>query len=214
MPPGRPKSEAASELEDIFKIHVDKFVSDGDVLPPTDKIWSVLRDKCSHKKTDKAIYTAALRWYKETSEASENQNDSGENIERNVSFETSLETSDTTLNESNTSNNHSPKKNGKKIKIQISPKVWRTIAPAENTSKRKRKGSHRTGVRKYITLAPGLWTTVFAHEISKHDDIPCSWVFKRNKCYLSGKNYLVFRAKCNVCSAFFVGELSQKKMSM
>lgn len=210
MPPGRPKSGAASALEDLFKTHVDQFVSNGNVLPPTDKIWSVLRGKCSEKKTEKAIYTAALRWYKKTSEVPESQNDSGEISEKNVSFETSLETSDTTLDESNTSDNRSQRKNAKKIKIKISPKVWRTIAPEENTSKRKRKGSHKTGVRKYITLAPGLWTNVFAHEISKHDDIPCSWVFKRNKCYLSGKKYLVFEAKCNACSASLIGELKKK----
>lgn len=210
MPPGRPKTKAASALEDLFQTHVHQFVSDGNVLPPTDEIWSVLRGKCSEKKTSKAIYTAALRWYKETNEVSENQNDSGEIIEENVSFETTLETSNTTLDESNTSNNRSPQKNGKKIKIQISPKVWRTIAPAENISKRKRKGSHRKGVRKYITLAPGLWTNVFAHEISKHDDIPCSWVFKRNKCYLSGEKYIVFEAKCNACAASLVGVLKKK----
>lgn len=211
MSVGRPKDKETHELENLLKIHSDQFVSDGRILPPKNAIWTVLRDKCSVKKTEKAIYTAALKWYRNTSEGNKNKNDIDENNVNNVSIETTLnDSSDKTLDTSNTSNDCNPKKDSKKITIQISQKVWRTIAPKEMSYTRKPEGSHKTGVRKYISLEPGLWTNIFANEISKHDDIPCSWVFKRNKCYLSGDKFLEFGGKCNTCSAILVGLLKKK----
>lgn len=213
MPAGRPKSKATVSLEKIFSIHVGEFTKDGKVLPPKHEIWCDLRGRYSEAKSAKTIYTAALKWYQTTTgTAAENVNDiSGENMDKSVSFETSLETSDASFDESNTSNDRSPRKKGKKIKIQFSPKVWRTIEPQQKVYNRKSKGSHRTCVRKYASLASGLWTNVFAKEISKHDDIPCCWSFKRNKIYLSGKKYLVFQAKCGTCKAFLVGHLGKKQ---
>lgn len=220
MPGGRPKSEAALNLEKIFKINEDQFVRDGKVVPPNDAIWSILQEKLkssenkssknkSTEKKEKTIYTAALRWYEDTKKDRKKLNDSCETTPKNVSFETSFETSGTS-DASETSTERSPKKDCKKIQIKIAPKVWRTIEPRPNLNKRKRKGSHKTGVRKYVTLAPGLWTNVFADEVSKYDDIPCSWVFKRNKCYLSGQKYLEFNAKCNTCNASLVGALTKQ----
>lgn len=75
---------------------------------------------------------------------------------------------------------------------------------------RKHEGSHNKGVRKYVSLEPGLWSDIFAKEIAKKDDIPCSWVFKRNKCYLSGEKFRVFKGKCKSCSATLVGSLKKK----
>lgn len=137
MSAGRPKSETTLELEDLFKLHVNEFVRNEKVLPPSDEIWCILRDEHKTQKKPKTIYTAALKWYQSIRAVPEKQNDSGEIIEKNTSFETSMETSDATLNESTTSNDRSLKKVGKKIRIQISPKAWRTIAPQPNVSKRK-----------------------------------------------------------------------------
>lgn len=145
--------------------------------------------------------------FRNQNELIKNHVDINEDNVNNVSIETSLEkSSNSTLDASNTSNDCGPKK----ITIQLSSNVWRTIEPIEISSKRKREGSHKTGVRKYLSLQPGLWTNIFANEIAKHDDIPCRWVFKRNKCYLSGDTFLVFDARCNMCSATLVGSLKKK----
>lgn len=117
---------------------------------------------------------------------------------------------ETSSNCLNTSDDQAPKKDAKNFRIQISAKVWRTIAPVNVDNKRNHEGSHKTGVRKYLTLQPGLWTNVFSNEIAKHKDIPCSWVFKRNKCYLSGEKFLLFEAKCKTCSATLVGLMKDK----
>lgn len=144
-------------------------------------------------------------------ESKESENDIDEDNEQNLSIETSLnQSSDTSPDASFKSNDFSPNKSSKKITIQLSQKVWHTIAPKEITSKIKREGSHKTGIRKYICLASGLWTNIFANEISKHDDIPCSWVFKRNKIYLSGDKFLHFEGKCKTCSATLIGLLKKK----
>lgn len=127
----------------------------------------------------------------------------------NISVETSFHESSSEAS-LYTSDDCTQKKCAKKIRIQISAKVWRTIAPVEVLNKRTREGSHKTGARKYVTLQPGLWTNGFSNEIAKHEDIPCSWVFKRNKCYLSGEKFLIFEGKCNTCSASLVGLMKNK----
>lgn len=212
MSVGRPKNKETDELENLFKIHLSQFFSDGKLPTPKNEIWSVLRDKFSVKKTNKSIYTAASRWFQNLSEDKENENINDDENVKNVSIETSLDQSmDGDANTTNTSVEQSPKaNNSKKISIQISQKVWRKIAPKAISYERKREGSHKAGVRKYVSLEPGLWTNIFANEIAKHGTIPCSWVFKRNKCYLSGNKYLEFEGKCNMCSAILVGSLQKK----
>lgn len=207
MSVGRPKDKLTYELEGLFKIHIDKFVVNGKLLPPKNEIWSFLRDKLSVKKQEKVIYTAALKWYQNQNKAAENKDDIPEEAE-NVSVELN-EASDTSVDSDFSSNDHSSKKCSKKFTITISPKVWRTIAPEEISTKRKREGSHKTGLRKYFNLERGLWTNIFANEIAKQD-IPCRWAFKRNKCYVSGEKFLVFQAKCNTCTAVLIGDLKDE----
>lgn len=178
MSSGRPKGEEADKLEKLFEINIDQFVQDGKVLPPKNCLWSVLRAQCQDKKTEKAVYAAALKWFNKRNVfkeiGSENEYDNNESSVKDISIETSLEKStdttfdkstDTTFDTSNTSNDSGSKKNSKKFAIKILPKIWRTIAPKETLLKRKREGSHNTGVRKYVYLEPGLWTNVVANEI-------------------------------------------------
>lgn len=87
----------------------------------------------------------------------------------------------------------SPKDKGIKFNIQFSSKQWNTIKPIEVSYVRKHKASHKSGVRKYRSLQPGLWTEVFSKEIAKRKDIPCEFIFKNNKCYSTGETF-VFKA--------------------
>lgn len=211
---GRPKNAESIQLEALFEVHSEQFVRDGKVVEPSDEIWSILQSilKNSTKpinKQKKVIYTAALRWYSDKNVVTKNDNNINNDDEKNVSVETSFDQSDLTIDTTSSSNDRTLNKNVKKIIIKISPKVWRTIEPKEASHKRKKEGSHKTGVRKFFCLEPGIWTNIFANEIAKYDDIPCSWVFKRNKCYLSGKTFLVFDAKCNMCNAILVGTLKE-----
>lgn len=50
MSVGRPKNKETDELENLFKIHLSQFFSDGKLPTPKNEIWSVLRDKFSVKK--------------------------------------------------------------------------------------------------------------------------------------------------------------------
>lgn len=206
---GRPKAKATFDLENKSEIDKDTFLSsDGKLLPPKHETWATFRTKHNVNKSEKAIYTAAAKWLKEK----KNPIIAEENNEKNISVETTLDSdkSASEVDDDSSENDCTEKKCAKNITIKISSKVWNTIKPKEIKCDRKKEGSHKTGIRKYITLEPGLWTNVFASEISKHDEIPCSWSFKRNKCYLSGEKYLEFEAKCNTCRAVLVGVVKKK----
>lgn len=211
MPAGRPKTKTATELEKLFLIYRDQIHNDCNIVPPKSAICSTLCEKTGkvvNEKNSKAIYTAALRWCSTLKAKSE---DDENDPQCDISIETSLEA---TKSSDETSfpleDDNAQKKDVKKIKIRIGSNVWRTIEPTEIECARNRKGPHKSGVRKYLTLKPGLWTNVFANEIAKHDDIPCKWIFKRNKCYLSGKIYVKVEGKCTVCHAALVATLKNK----
>lgn len=205
---GRTKSEETIQIEKLFGFHLNQIVEDGKVLEPSNEIWSFLRNTLANlenpiKKTEKVIYTAALKWFNSSNKATKDES-GNENYDsvKNISIETSLDASSSSID-------RSPKKGFKKITIRLSPKVWHSIEPEEMSYKRKREGSHKTGVRRFVQLKPGLWTNIFANEIAKHDEIPCTWTFRRNKCYLSGSSFLVFEAKCKMCKAILAGSMNE-----
>lgn len=209
MGAGRPKSVDTDVLHDLFESYSGSIISENKVLPATNGIWKFIQNHHNVEKTTKAIYTAALKWWKQFQnlDVSSNHNSSIEQNRNEISIETST---------GNSSDEHSFLSNGPKqdkakvTRIKISPKVWKTIQPNESIYKRKNEPSHTTGVRKYTVMKPGLWTDVISNEIAKHPDIPCSWIFKRNKCYLSGKKYVELQGKCSVCAAVLVGVIDKK----
>lgn len=146
--------------------------------------------------SEKAIYSAGLRWWKEKKEPlNDTESKFGNDIE--VSVNTSnLNTSEETEDDLQT----------KKFKIQLPHKTWKTIEPVELNYVRK---DTVRGVRKYVVLKPGVWTNVIVDAIAKRKDIPCAWVFKNNKCYFDS---IKFQATCVTCSANLLGNMHEIPM--
>lgn len=209
---GRPKSESTFVLEKNFEIYQDKLLySDGKLFPPKNGIWTKFRSEYNVQKTEKVIYTAAAKWLKDKKKLIVREESETNDISVEATSESEKSASDDDCSEDDwTDDDRSGKTCVKNITINISSKIWEKIIPKEIECNRKIEGSHKSGIRTYITLEPGLWTTVFASEISKHDGIPCIWSFKRNKCYKSGEKYLEFMAKCNTCRALLVGVVKKK----
>lgn len=214
MPAGRKKTQAIIDLESIFENNQEKiFDDDGNVKVPKSEIWKELCEisgKNVNKENAKSVYSAAIKW-KQKLEKEKDKENKTENVEDDHDFfiETSFESSESSDSDSSVEDKRS-KSNVKRIKIEISSKVWRTIEPTAITHARNRKNSHKSGVRTYLALEPELWTDVFADKIAKITDIPCKWVFKRNKCYLTGKVYVKIHARCKICSAVLVATLKNK----
>lgn len=207
MPPGRPIGHNTSDLKKLFEKYEEKIVKDGRIVSPKSEIWSHICQTHSINKKSKAIYTAALRWLSKTRKDAESESENQTQNENDVSVETSMECTDKS---SSYDESTPPKKNGVKFQIHFSSKQWNTIKPAEISYARKRKGSHKSGIRKYRTLQPGLWTDVFSKEIAKKKDIPCEFIFKNNKCYLTGETFVKIQGQCSICSSVLSGIIKKE----
>lgn len=181
-------------------------------MVPKSEIWKELCEESGkqvNKQNAKSVYSAAIKWKKKLEKGRKKQENAEDDPD--LSIETSFETTKSSIETSFSSEEDKPSKtSAKKIKIEISSKVWRTIEPTEITYARNRNGSHKSGIRTYFSLQPELWTSVFADKIAKYTDIPCKWVFKRNKCYFAGKVYVKIEAKCKVCNAALVATVKDK----
>lgn len=146
------------------------------------------------KKNEKAIYSAALRWWKDKNVDEVEQ---ASRLENEFEITAAVETShDSSIDE---------KSNSQVVKctLKLEYLVWKTIEPVEMTYRRK---DTKIGVRTYSVLQPGVWSNVIVDSIATKKDIPCSWVFKSNKCY---DNKATIQAKCSNCSATLFGEINK-----
>lgn len=200
MPRGRPKSEKSDILEELFESKQNELILNNKVLPPTTAIWCEFNSYGNAK----AIYTAALRWWKHRTTPSEiNQNDT------NASMEISLESKD----ESSTSLNSSAENEilTKKFSIVLSNEIWKTIEPCQTEYRRKINNTHKSGVRSYYVMKPGVWTNVISDRIAdSRANIICNWSFDRAKVYLSSDVYVDITASCATCKAVLHGVVKNK----
>lgn len=203
---GRPQSVDLQDLHNLFESYRAQIVTpENKIIGKNEKIWNNIKQQCTQKRSTQAIFIAANRWWKAVKK---DDSMSSENNEPNISIETSRE-----LNESFSSNedNSAARSIETTFSIWIAAKIWLNIRPVECEYKRKPDALHKTGVRKYISLKPGLWTNVIAEKISeKREDLPCSWNFKRNKCYESGNKYVQIDGSCAVCKAVLVAVIAEK----
>lgn len=72
---GRPEEKETKDLEELFPEYEEQIVQNGRVVPPKSEIWSRIRTKHSIEKTNKAIYTAALRWLPKTQKPAESESE-------------------------------------------------------------------------------------------------------------------------------------------
>lgn len=189
----------------MFENEIEVLVRDNKVRVPSDKIWADMKWKYELRAdiTEKAIYTAALEFYKAKgviqnenyldSEVNLNgSNKSNESIDPDESFEKPQQSQQHVL----------------RFKITLSAKSWSYIKP-------EREEYHRNSttdqVRKYYVLKRGSWTCALAEQIAqKRKDIPCRWSFKRGKVYNSGEFYIKVCGSCITCNATLTGILKQK----
>lgn len=193
---GRPIAVKTKLLHTFFAVNERLIVENNKVVPPKSATWSNLYKDLPKNiviSTEKALYTAALKWWTKRQNSSETFDDSGDSCNNSTSVSSEIDSS--LIDE---------QKRLIKFKIELSAKVWETIKPV--TKIYSRKGEKGNGVRSYEVLKPGVWSNVILdHVTKKRRDITCEWVFQANKCYRNGVIFLKIKAKCKICCSFLSG---------
>lgn len=206
---GRPAHVLLDILKNIFEKKLDAIIISGKVIVPSDKIWTEICNEIEKKKTPKAIYNDALRWWtakrleagqsKQSDVQVESESDEGERDELEIESELSSEYND-----------DPPSPNDINFTISLSYEVWKTIEPMP-TEHRREDDSHKTKTRIYYELQPGLWTNILVERIADHRiKNPCTWSFKRAKVHPEGEKYILVSAKCTTCHAVLYGEVLKR----
>lgn len=196
-------------FEDVLKKlieHKDEIIVDNKVVEPSNGIWLAIQVSLENKSTPKAIYNDALRWYAEQNKEKRGS-DEGDGDIPGISIE--MSESDSVESDVN-SENEKPRHADINFTVSLTNEIWKTIQPMPTEHRRKDK-SHKTNIRVYHKLAPGVWTNVLIDRIAQHRvNIPCTFAFKRCKVYENGKQYIVVSAKCTTCKALLIGEVTSK----
>lgn len=215
--PGPKRSYPLEKLIDLFEKYEEHIVLDGGkILRPNDDFWKKFKKINQIKKmSEKSIYSDALRWVqnrevKENVEASENyehvNNSSGSDSESEIS-------NDSYAREISEASDDSIKceKGDIKFKVKLTPNVWKLIQPVSRSYQREADETHNSGVRNYLVLNPGFWTSVFVDKIAEHSkNIICDLAFKNSHVRLDGKYYITIYANCVTCQSTLVGYLEKE----
>lgn len=146
---GRRGVVSREEFKNIF----DSFMQKNQVVQPSDKVWTDLNEHILNKSNPKAIYTAALRWFRDcNNNQSSDESDIGNcDVFNDISLETEDEASDfnnTTIKSTNSASIN--------FNIYISADSWKGISPVPITYNRKKDRHHQGQTRKYLVLKPGV----------------------------------------------------------
>lgn len=216
---GRRRKVSIDVVNELFETNEKSIINEkGFVVEPKHEIWTEFRnDKRINKNmTPKAIYTEALKWWKQMK--ANKLNSGGEQKDK------SLETSDISLEISSPKASKSDesyelsspescsesKSSGINFSITLSHDVWQTIQPVVREYKRKER-YRNSKLKMYYVLEPGLWTHILVERIAKHRiNNPCTWSFKRAKVYDGGKVYIKICASCKTCDAILAGKVVKK----
>lgn len=212
---GRKRQVPLPVLHKLFQQYKSSIIDDRKkVVFPSDSIWRVLwkKTEINEKVSCKAIYNAALKWWennKDSADKSAQESvESAEEIENILNDSVEIEPPNEN-DESFSSIDETVKSNGQKFSITLDYDVWETIQPVAKTYKRS-ESTHKSKIKTYYKLAPGLWTTVLVERIASHRiKNPCTWSFKGNKVYPNGEKYIKVNAHCTTCNAILVGEVSK-----
>lgn len=197
MSRGRPKSKSSDLLIEKFELFRDDIIQNEKVVPPSSEIWKNFGLK---DITNKAIYSAALRWF-------DKQCDSKDKEYLQCEPEISMEISLVSKDDSSLNSTEEKEISAKKFSIVLSNDVWKTIEPCSTQYRRKIDETHKSGVRTYYILQPGVWSNVIADKIAdSRADIICNFTFERSKVYQNGEFYVDITAKCATCKAVLHGK--------
>lgn len=196
---GRPTHSKTAEFHKLFAANEKQIVTNNKVVPPKSVIWQELIKSLTDKVSEKALYTAALRWWSD--------HRSVEVIDSQSHCNLSNASSDFDSSTNSVDQGHVIK-----FSIELSAKVWDSIKPV--TKLYSRKTGNQSGVRPYEVLKPGVWSNVILDNVTKkRRDIPCAWVFETNKCSREGTNFIKLKARCNVCGSILTGLLEDEPES-
>lgn len=206
----KPKFEKEKKQK-IFESEKQNLVKNGKIPIPSDLIWIHLKSKYELRAdvTPKAIYTAALEYYKENKVIIPNENDDGSN-------KSGDENDEIKSNKSTDSNESSQLHDSNTVRfdITVSSKAWNYIKPECEEYHREPDTDHKTYTRKYSVLKRGSWTCALSEQIARNrNDIPCKWVYKRGKVYENSDVYIKVSGSCVTCDAKLVGVLKKKPES-
>lgn len=200
---GRKGATSREDLHSIFSSFEDDIIENGRVVVPASEIWIKINKSLSNTNP-KAIYSAALRWYRNENEkhaVSEVIHDEIDDItmEESEDASTSLNTTD------------SPKCERINFNIYLSAEVWKRISPVpvryDRCVERNRKNRNRI----HMGLKKGVWTNIILDKIAKHrKNVICNWSFKRASVFVNGNFYVTITAKCINCLADLQGYIKRK----
>lgn len=192
----------------------DIVLAPGKILPPSDKFWMRLKNKYKINKTEKSIYTDALKWHKkcESEKNEEIPTEKIDDFDDLLEDEIEFNSADSSEYESETSDDSSGcAKSDIQFSMKITYNTWKLILPTSRSYHRKADKTHKGGVRKYLVLKPGFWSNVFAEKIAQHPkNIICDWAFKKARVSGDSKHYVVITASCINCKSKLCAVLEKK----
>lgn len=213
---GRKPKFPKEKKTEIFEAEEENLVKNNKIPLPRSSIWETLKSQYNLRAdvTPKAIYTAALEFYKAKGVLQSQTYSECENSDvSNKSNELNESNGSNKSNESHQSdcNPKNAEHNLIRFKILLSAKAWNYIRPEHEEYHRNPDTSHKSAFRKYYVLKRGSWTCALAEQIAKkRNDIPCRWIFKRGKVYNDGECYIKVSGQCITCDANLIGILKQK----
>lgn len=203
---GRKGAVDREELYNVFSSYEDKIIENGRVVAPTSEAWKKLSESLSNTNP-KAIYSAALRWYRSENEKHE--------VSEVICYEfddISMEDSGDASTSLNTTD--SPKCERINLNIYLSADVWKRISPVPVRHNRCAERNRKNRSRIVMTLKKGVWSNIILEKIAKHrKNVICNWSFKSAKVYVSGKFYVTITAKCINCGANLQGFMKKKPVN-
>lgn len=196
--------------ETVFSIvKGDKIVSEKEGIDIYKQIQS--DERINFAMTTKAIYTEALKWFKSKNLEACASSSKLEDIDDKFK-EISFEASESSESHVGSDDEFFETRSSEVVfTVSLSYEVWETIQPIPKECIRNDK-SHKTHLRTYYVLQPGVWTNVLSERICRHPKkIICTWSFKRCKVHMnSSVKFITISGKCTTCDATLMGYVEKE----
>lgn len=204
----KPTKFPLDELYKLFEKHEKIIVTNGKVLRPADDFWKKFKDDNNIGSSKKGIYNDALKWLKGREQKKKKTLVTSKRINDNIVTSDSEFQQESSESSEWVSSVSESSENEIKFSIKLTYNLWSLIEPELRSCKDK---SHKSGVRQYLALKPGLWSSVFVEKLAEHkEDIICDWSFDSAKVTPDGEYYVRINADCINCKAQFFAFLDKK----
>lgn len=203
---GKKRAVEKASVYAVFEENRSDIVKENKIvsIKKYEPVWNRIRndDRINKAMTAGALYTEALKWYKEISNIETIPDKTIEKKIKDISLELSQSESASADSDTDFNENESV---DFCFSFKLTHEIWQTIQPVQKQYERRDK-THKKQLRTYHVLEPGLWTNVLIERIAEHrKNIICTWAFKRAKVYVEGENYITLSATCKTCRAYLIG---------